>query len=330
MANASVQLKANNGQYICAENSGGELLVVNRDVPLQWESFILINIQGTSLQDGSLVGIKCNNGQYVCAENGGGSTVVANRNSIGPWETFTIKKNGGGAIQSGDNVAFLCSDGQHYLSAEGGGGGQLFAYGKAIDIWETFVITVLPPRHIRIEIESIYCKDTEDVTGEDELYFAGAGVNRNDKQVTPVLTTPIGINDGQTKQLPPDQRIVFDGTVEAADTIVIGLKAYDEDAAKNWGDRGEKLSKIASAVSAGLSAAGPQGVVAGAVIELTVGLLNLIISLDKDDDLGTWNIELPVLTLPIPESRLTWDFYRHRKIGYSTWDYKVTFLVLVN
>ncbi|MCC5610488.1 hypothetical protein LC612_27995 [Nostoc sp. CHAB 5834] len=137
-------------------------------------------------------------------------------------------------------------------------------------------------------------------------------------------------NDGQTKQLPPDQRIVFDGTVEAADTIVIGLKAYDEDSAKNWDDRGDKLSKIASAVSAGLSAAGPQGVVAGAVIELTVGLLNLIISLDKDDDLGTWNIELPVLTLPIPESRLTWNFYRHRKIGYSTWDYKVTFLVLVN
>lgn len=330
MANASVQLRANNGQYVCAENSGGDLLVVNRNVPLQWESFILINIQGTGLQDGSLVAIKCNNGQFVSAENGGGSNVIANRNSIGDWETFTIKKVGGGSIQTGDSVVFLCSDQVHYLTAEGGGGQQVVANRTAIGPWETFVVTVLPPRHIRIEIESIYCDNTEDVTGEDELYFVGAGVNRNDKQVTPILTTPIGINDDQTKQLQPDQRIVFDGTVEAADTIIVGLKAYDEDAAKNWDDRGEKLSKIASLVSEGLSNAGPQAVVAGVVIQLTVEVLNLIISLDKDDELGTWSIELPVLTLPIPESRLTWDFYRNRKIGYSTWNYKVTFLVLVN
>lgn len=91
MANDSIQLKASNGQYVCAENSGGDLLVVNRDVPLQWETFVLTNIQGPRLQDGSLVVIKCNNGQYVCAENGGGSNVIANRNSIGRWETFTIK-----------------------------------------------------------------------------------------------------------------------------------------------------------------------------------------------------------------------------------------------
>lgn len=330
MANASIQLRANNGQYIAAENSGGELLVVNRNIPLQWESFIIVNIQGTVLQDGSLVGIKCNNGQFVSAENGGGSNVIANRDSLGPWETFTIKKVGGGAIQTGDSVVFLCSNRVHYLTAEGGGGQQIVANRTAIGPWETFVVTVLPPRHVRIEIESIYCDNTEDVTGEDELYFVGAGVNRNDKQVTPVLTTPIGINDRQTKQLPPDQRIVFDGTVEAADTIVIGLKAYDEDAAKDWSNRGDKLSKIASTISAGLATAGPQGVVAGSVIELTVAVLNLIVSLDKDDELGTWSVELPVLTLPIPESALTWDFSRHRNIGYSTWEYKVTFLVLIS
>ncbi len=330
MANASVQLKANNGQYVCAENSGGDLLIVNRNVPLQWESFILINLQGTGLQDGSLVGIACNNGQFVSAKNGGGSNVIANGDSIGAWETFTIKKVGGGAIQTGDSVVFLCSDGVHYLTAEGGGGQQVVADRAAIGPWETMVVTVLPPRHVRIEIESIYCDNTEDVTGEDELYFIGAGVSRKGKQVTPILTTPIGINDEQTKQLPPDQRIVFDGTVEAADTIVIELKAYDEDAAKDWGDRGDKLSKIASAVSAGLGAAVPGGVIAGSVISLMVGVLNLIISKDKDDDLGTWSTELPVLTLPIPESRLTWEFSRDRPFSPSTWRYKVTFLVLIN
>ncbi|MCC5610489.1 hypothetical protein LC612_28000 [Nostoc sp. CHAB 5834] len=144
VANASVQLKGNNGQYVCAENSGGESLVVNRDVPLQWESFILINIQGTGLQDGSLVAIKCNNGQFVSAQNGGGSNLIANANSIGPWETFTIKKIGGGTIQTGDSVVFLCNDKVHYLCAEGGGGQQVVANRTAIGPWETFVVTVLP------------------------------------------------------------------------------------------------------------------------------------------------------------------------------------------
>lgn len=332
MGNASVQLRANNGQYVSAENSGGGLIVVNRNAPFQWESFVLVNIQGTPLQDGSLVALECNNGQFVCAENSGGSTVVANRDSIGPWETFTIKRvGGGGSIQSGDQVAFLCNDGIHYLCAEGGGGSELVANRAAIGPWETFVITLLPPRHVRIEIKSIYCDNTEDVTGADELYFIGAGVSRSDKQITAVLTKPIDINDGETKEILPDQRIVFDGTVECADTIVIGLKAYDEDAAKDWdGKRGELLSNISSAVATGLATTGPQGVVAGAVVKGAVEGFKFLVSLDKDDELGSWEVTIPVVTLPLPRSERPWNFVRNRKIGWSTWNYTVTFLISVN
>lgn len=148
MANFSVQL-SNNGLYVCAENSGGDLLVVNRTVPLQWETFILIDTdtQATVLQSGSSVGIQCSNGQFVCAENGGGSNVIANRYGVSAWETFTIIKVGGvggGSIQTGDSVVFLCSDGVHYLCAEGGGGQQVVANRTAIGPWETFVITGLP------------------------------------------------------------------------------------------------------------------------------------------------------------------------------------------
>lgn len=332
MGNASVQIRANNGQYVCAENSGGGLIVANRNAPFEWESFVLVNTQGTPLQDGSLVALECNNGQFVCAENSGGSSVVANRDSIGPWETFTIKRvDGRGSIQSGDRVAFLCNDGRHYLCAEGGGGSELVANRSVIGPWETFVITLLPPRHVRIEIKSIYCDNTEDVTGADELYFIGSGVSRSDKQITAVLTTPIKINDRQTKNLPPDQSIVFDGTVECADTIVIGLKAYDQDASGDWnGKRGELLSNISSAVSVGLATTGPQGVVAGAVVKGAVEAFKLLVSLDKDDELGVWEVAIPVVTLPLPRSERTWNFARKGGIGLSTWDYTVTFLISVN
>ena len=125
--------------------------------------------------------------------------------------------------------------------------------------------------------------------------------------------------------------MVFDGTVECADTIVIGLKAYDEDAAKDWdGKRGELLSNISSSVATGLATTGPHGVVAGAVVKGAVEAFKFLVSFDKDDELGSWEATIPVVTLPMPRSNLTWNFYRHRRIGYSTWDYTVTFLISVN
>ncbi len=87
---ASIQLRAYNGQWVCAEGGGGGIVVANRSAPDIWETFTLTSTDGDPLQDGSKVALQAANGQWVCAEGGGGGTVVANRSEKREWETFTI------------------------------------------------------------------------------------------------------------------------------------------------------------------------------------------------------------------------------------------------
>ncbi len=77
-------LQASNGQYVCAEGSGGEGVVANRNAIGAWETFRDI------YRGNGNVALQAANGQYVCAEGSGGDGVVANRNAIGAWETFKL------------------------------------------------------------------------------------------------------------------------------------------------------------------------------------------------------------------------------------------------
>ncbi len=76
----AVALRANNGQYVCAEVGGGRELVANRDHVGGWETFGLVYLGNNS------VALRACNGQYVSAE--GENAVVANSTSIGLNETF--------------------------------------------------------------------------------------------------------------------------------------------------------------------------------------------------------------------------------------------------
>ena len=122
---AFIALRAFNGQYLCAEGSGGGAVVANRNAIGAWETFGLIN------RGSGNIALRASNGQYVVAENGGGSVVKANRNAIGPWETFGLIDRGSG------NIALRASNGQ-YVVAENGGGGVVNANRNAIGTWETF------------------------------------------------------------------------------------------------------------------------------------------------------------------------------------------------
>src|ERR687894_1572333 len=83
---ANIALRANNGQYVCAEGGGGREVVANRDARGPWETFTVERVTG-----GDNIALRANNGQYVCAEGGGGREVVANRDRVGLWETFTVE-----------------------------------------------------------------------------------------------------------------------------------------------------------------------------------------------------------------------------------------------
>lgn len=329
-----LNLKVHNGQYVTALSGGGRELWADTNAPLEWESFAIVNLQNKQLADGDSIAIQAMNGQFVSVANGGGGQVMANANNIGPWETFKIRKIvnnkfGKGAISNNSTVAFLCNDGKHYFCAENGGGRELVANRLNAGIWETFQLNFLTKRRIRIEIESIYCNNTEDVTGSDSLYLFGAVASRLDGKSCAVLTSPIEINNGETKHLLPNQNVIFDDVVDSASTISIGLRAMDQDAAKSWGDRGAKLEKMSKDVSGALSLLGPKGVAAGKVLEAGVSAANFIVSLDTDDVLGDLATDIPVVTLPRPSSRRTWPFSK-RGWGYSTWSYTVTYRIWVD
>ena len=120
-----VALRANNGQYVSAENGGGDKVMANRDQRLGWETFKLINLGN------NYVALQAFNGQYLCAEGGGGKEIKANRIWINDWEKFVLVELGN------ENVA-LCANNGQYLCAEGSGGREVVANRNAVDAWETF------------------------------------------------------------------------------------------------------------------------------------------------------------------------------------------------
>ncbi len=182
---------------------------------------------------------------------------------------------------------------------------------------------------VRIELLDVKCGNTEDVTGADHLYIVGAlsdGTNANTKGV---LTTPFRINDGQTKTFPAAQQVIFNGYVLPQDSVRGGLKAYDEDWAKDWSKYSSTATKSKDAVVTGLTASGnPKAVAAATILDYGFKAFSAISFLDEDDELG--KLELNVSALGPNVEEKTWRFRRTASIwnpGWSTWDYTVRYRI---
>lgn len=141
----AIRLRANNGQYLCAEGGGGRTLFANRNEAREWETFYLIDGNGPPLRSGDQVTLRANNQQFVCAEGGGGQAVTANRDLAREWETFTIIRADAttGDIASGDQISLRASNGQ-FVCAEDGGGREIVANRNTVGPWETFTLEILP------------------------------------------------------------------------------------------------------------------------------------------------------------------------------------------
>ncbi|XBM35230.1 hypothetical protein AAG663_08755 [Bacillus licheniformis] len=100
------------GTYVCAENGGGDLVVVNRPEAKEWETFELNRL------DEDHITLKAHNGQYLCAENGGGTIIVANRGEAHEWEKFGLFIDHNGLVSlSVHNGQFLCAESTGVLMA---------------------------------------------------------------------------------------------------------------------------------------------------------------------------------------------------------------------
>jgi hypothetical protein len=172
MLELKIHLRANNGQYLCAEEGGGGPVVANRDVADIWEAFVLTDSNGPPLNHGANVTIRVHNGMFFCAEDGGGRELNATRVTPGEWETFAIQyaDGTGGEITNGHNIALRTSD-SHYICAEGGGGKEVVANRDAIGPWETFIIDIIetlgePGIRIDYNIAGIVALLSHDLTQE--------------------------------------------------------------------------------------------------------------------------------------------------------------------
>lgn len=176
---------------------------------------------------------------------------------------------------------------------------------------------------MKIELIDVFCRDTEDVTGADEFYLVGALVGGT--VIKPILTTPISINDNQKKTFPSDQTVLFEGDVPQGQSVKGGIKAYDEDGAKNWAKYSSTVNAISTAVSVVLSAyGGPPGIAAGAILAAATQGLGLLASDDDDDLLGSTELEISAIG-PAFEER-SW-LMKEEGLGWSTWDYTVRYRI---
>ncbi|MBI4087285.1 MAG: hypothetical protein HY434_00440 [Candidatus Liptonbacteria bacterium] len=141
----TVNLQANNGQYVVAEGNGGGVVNANRTNAGAWETFILTDLNGGQLVNGDQVNFKTSSDYYFMAEGGGGSTMDATARSVGPWETYVIQDPNGGTIMNGDPVSIRTWNGTNFVVAEGGGGREVAANRAAAYAWETFTVKILGP-----------------------------------------------------------------------------------------------------------------------------------------------------------------------------------------
>lgn len=143
----TINLQADNGQYVSAVNGGGQGVTADRNVASAWEEITLWGTAGGPLQSGDEVVLGTRDNQkFFCAEGGGGQAVVANRSTPYGWERFHIYKQSGGDnyIRSGDTVAFKADNGQ-YWSATNGGGSGITADRNSVYGYETFTLTFITP-----------------------------------------------------------------------------------------------------------------------------------------------------------------------------------------
>lgn len=178
---------------------------------------------------------------------------------------------------------------------------------------------------MRVELLDIMCGDTEDVSGGDEFYLAGA-VSDGGTSVG-VLTAPVSINNGQTKGFADGGGVVFDADVPDGRILKVALVAFDEDSGKDWAKRGEVVTKIGGAVAGGLAAIpNPYTLAAAAILPFAIQTVGGLMSLDQDDDLGQHAREFPVGALPNGTHLQTWSV-RGGGGWWSSWRYTVRYQV---
>jgi hypothetical protein len=124
----SVNIKAANQKYVCADLSQNNLVVANRDDASAWETFIIVNLENNKCA------IRSFNFRFLCPELNHQNEITATRDKIAGWETFTLVK------LDSNYVAFKAAN-EKYLSVDEKSF-QLFARSDSIGRKERFELII--------------------------------------------------------------------------------------------------------------------------------------------------------------------------------------------
>jgi hypothetical protein len=176
---------------------------------------------------------------------------------------------------------------------------------------------------LRIELLDVTCRDTDDLFVSDTFYMT-AVLAVSDTTRSAVITDPIKMKAGQTHAFSAPDAIVFDGPVEDREAVIGGVKAYEEDFAKDWTHK----TRWAKEILRGLPpfSALPESLSAAATVILTAAgtVLDLQAHSDRDDLLGCLPLVIPMAGPLSEEER--WVL-KEEGLGLSTWDYTVRCLI---
>lgn len=180
--------------------------------------------------------------------------------------------------------------------------------------------------NIAVFLDSITCRDTEDIAGADEFYLVGAVSDGSTSEG--IFTKPVSINDGQSKPFGVGGGRVFQADVPEDHVLKVAWVAFDADASKDWEEHGDTVKKIGGAVAGGLaSIPNPYTAAAAVILPFAITAAGGIMEMDKDDNLGSHTREFPIWSLPNGSHVQTWVF-RGGSGWWSSWRYAVRYRVV--
>lgn len=141
-----VNIRCDGGYFLCAETGGApsQPLVANRTVPLGWEQFRLIDLDGGELRYGDQVGFRTWNGTYVGVAPD--TAVYTGSPWLLGWETFTLLDPNDvtdRSIINEDDPVCVRTIWGGFLQARNGGGADVAGGSVNMLQWESFYMDFL-------------------------------------------------------------------------------------------------------------------------------------------------------------------------------------------
>jgi hypothetical protein len=184
---------------------------------------------------------------------------------------------------------------------------------------------------VRVWLDSVYARDTEDVTGSDTFFIAG--FITDGETIEPFMTTPVEINSGQRRNLRGGRpgNLFFDADVPKNRSIRMVWQAFDRDGPQgsDWPEQRAQFAALSLTISGALQLVpNPYTIAASYLLPITAAATIVLIEADKDDNLGAFTADYPVEALPKNETVAQyWTFSKSAVPWWSDWSYVVRYSI---